>query len=76
MAASNGNTGVNEGTRDIGAMVERAREQVGDYADTAKRTLDTVDRRLSDGMRENPMVVLGVAVGVGYVIGRIFSKIR
>jgi ElaB/YqjD/DUF883 family membrane-anchored ribosome-binding protein len=57
-------------------MVERAREGFEDVTERAKRTLDTVDRTLETRMRENPLLVLGLAVGVGYVIGRIFSRIR
>jgi ElaB/YqjD/DUF883 family membrane-anchored ribosome-binding protein len=62
--------------RDISAMVDQARNRVEDAADRAKRTLGTVDERLSVAMRENPMLVLGAAVGVGYLIGRVFSKLR
>ena len=75
MANQNGSTTTTDG-RDIAAMVDQARTRVEDAADRAKATLDTVDRRLSTAMRENPMMVLGVAVGVGYVVGRIFSKLR
>jgi len=74
MANQNG-TAQTDG-RDISAMVDQARTRVEDAAGKAKRTLDTVDQRLSVVMRENPMLVLGAAVGVGYVIGRIFSKLR
>lgn len=74
MANQNGTT-TTEG-RDIGAMVDEARTRVEDFRGRAMNTIDTVDRRLSTAMRENPMLVLGVAVGVGYVVGRIFSKLR
>ncbi len=74
MANQNGSTQT-EG-RDINAMVDQARSRVEDVADRAKRTLDTVDQRVSVMMRDNPMLVLGAAVGVGYVIGRVFSKLR
>lgn len=74
MANQNGST-TTDG-RDIAAMVDQARTKVEDAADRAKATFDTVDRRLSTSMRENPMLVLGAAVGVGYIVGRIFSKIR
>lgn len=75
MANQNGSTTTTDG-RDIAAMVDQARTRVEDAAGRAKATLDTVDRRLSTAMRENPMLVLGAAVGIGYVVGRIFSKIR
>jgi ElaB/YqjD/DUF883 family membrane-anchored ribosome-binding protein len=74
MANQNGST-QNEG-RDIGAMVDQARTRVEDVAGRARANLDTIDRRVGELMRENPMLVLGAAVGVGYVIGRIFSKLR
>ena len=74
MANQNGTT-TTDG-RDIQAMVDQARTRVEDVAGRAKATLDTVDRRLSTAMRENPLLVLGCAVGVGYVIGRVFNKIR
>jgi hypothetical protein len=73
MANQNGTT--TDG-RDIAAMVDEARTRVEDIRGRAMNTIDTVDRRLSTAMRENPMLVLGAAVGVGYVIGRIFSKLR
>ena len=68
-------TSTSEG-RDVGQMVERARGQIEDYAGQAKETLKTVDKTLEAKMRENPILVLGLAVGVGYVIGRVFSRIR
>jgi len=74
MANQNGSTQTD--SRDIQAMVDQARTRVEDVADRAKRTMDTVDQRLAVAMRENPMLVLGAAVGVGYVIGRVFSKLR
>jgi ElaB/YqjD/DUF883 family membrane-anchored ribosome-binding protein len=74
MANPNGNPQV--GTRDVQEMVERARTEIEDVADRAKRTLDDVDQRLSRTMQENPLLVLGAAVGVGYVIGRLFSRFR
>lgn len=61
---------------ELGKMVERARTKVEDATDRAKDAVETLDRRLADTMQENPMLVLGVAVGVGYVIGRVFSKVR
>jgi len=76
MATSNGNTQVNEGTRDVSEMVERARDGIEDVAERARRTLDTADRRLATAMQQNPLLVLGIAVGVGYVVGRVFSKLR
>ena len=75
MPNRNGTTQVSEG-RDVGAVVERARDQIEEVAVRAKRTLATVDRTLESKMRENPLLVLGLAVGVGYVIGRIFSRVR
>ena len=75
MPNRNGTTQITEG-KDIGAMVDRAREQIEDVADRAKHTLNTVDKTLEARMRENPLLVLGVAVGVGYVLGRLFSRFR
>lgn len=75
MANQNGSTTTTEG-RDIAAMVDEARTRVEDIKGRAIDTIDNVDRRLTTAMRENPMLVLGCAVGVGYVIGRVFSKIR
>ena len=74
MANQNGSTQI--GDRDINAMVEKARGQIEDYAGDAKRRIDDIDRRVSDAVRDNPLLVLGVAVGVGYMIGRIFSRVR
>ncbi len=61
---------------DLGNVVERARDNVEDFAGRARDALQTADRSLQAKMRENPILVLGIAVGVGYVIGRIFSRIR
>ena len=74
MPNRNGTTATSE--RDLGAMVERAREGFDDVTGRAKSALNTVDRTLETRMRENPLLVLGLAVGVGYVIGRVFSRIR
>lgn len=62
--------------RKLGQVVERARTQVEDVTDRAKDAVETLDRRLATAMSENPMLVLGVAVGVGYVVGRVFAKVR
>lgn len=75
MPNRNGTTTTHE-SQDIGAMVGRAREGIEDVAGRAKSTLNEVDRTLQAKMKENPILVLGLAVGVGYVIGRIFSRIR
>lgn len=75
MANENGGSTTHEG-RDIGKMVERARTQVEDVTDRAKGAVETLDRRLATTMQENPLLVLGAAVGVGYVIGRVFSRVR
>lgn len=74
MANENGSTQI--GDKDLGAMVERARGQIEGVAEGARRRVDDLDRRLGDAVRENPLLVLGVAVGVGYFIGRIFSRVR
>lgn len=76
MPNRNGTTQVSDTGRDVAAVVERARDQMEEVAVRAKRTLATVDRTLESKMRENPLLVLGLAVGVGYVIGRIFSRVR
>lgn len=62
--------------RDFGQILEGARDQIGDAADRARRVVRRADRRLHEQMQENPLLVLGVAVGVGYVIGRLFSRYR
>jgi ElaB/YqjD/DUF883 family membrane-anchored ribosome-binding protein len=61
--------------RDLAHMLTSAREQIEDVADRAKRTLDRADKTLAEKMQENPILVLGIAVGVGYVIGRVFSRL-
>jgi ElaB/YqjD/DUF883 family membrane-anchored ribosome-binding protein len=62
--------------RDLGQILEGARDQLGDAADRARRVARRADRKLQEQMQENPLLVLGIAVGVGYVIGRIFSRYR
>ena len=62
--------------RNLGQVVEHTRTQLEDAKDRAKDAVETSDRRLTMGVQENPMMVLGVAVGVGYVVGRIFAKVR
>ena len=77
MANTTGKTQVDDGVgMDTGAMVERARHGIEDAADRAKRTFDDLDQRLSTAVRERPLVVLGAALGVGYVLGRIFNRLR
>jgi ElaB/YqjD/DUF883 family membrane-anchored ribosome-binding protein len=61
---------------DVAKMIEGAREQIGDVADRTRRAVAKADRTLTTKVQENPLLVLGVAVGVGYVIGRIFSRYR
>jgi len=51
-------------------------ERLGAVATRARRTLSQADRSLSTKMQENPLLVLGIAVGIGYVIGRVFSRVR
>jgi hypothetical protein len=77
MPNRNGTTATSEtNEKDIAARIGRAREGLEDVAGRAKATFDRVDRTLQDRMRENPILVLGIAVGVGYMIGRIFSRLR
>ncbi|MGZ3474031.1 MAG: glycine zipper domain-containing protein [Polyangiales bacterium] len=57
-------------------MVEKAKGQLEDYAGDARRRIDDLDRRVTDAVQENPLLVLGIAVGVGYVIGRVVSRLR
>ena len=73
---NNNGTTTSDHANDLGHMVERARGNVEDFAGRAKDALEGADKTLQAKMRENPLLVLGVAVGVGYVIGRVFSKIR
>ena len=75
MPNNNGSTTTDRGN-DIGEMVDRARGNVEDFAGRARDAIQTADRTLQAKMRENPILVLGIAVGVGYVIGRIFSRVR
>jgi len=74
MPNNNGST-TSEHT-DLGQMVERARGNVEDFAERARDAIQSADRSLQARVRENPLLVLGIAVGVGYVIGRIFSRVR
>lgn len=74
MPNNNGTTTSERG--DLGDMVDRARGNVEDFAGRARDAIQTADRTLQTKMRENPLLVLGIAVGVGYVIGRIFSRVR
>lgn len=77
MANTTGKTQVDDGARiDSGAMVERARHGIEDAAERAKQTFDDLDRRLAVAVQERPLLVLGAALGVGYVIGRIFNRLR
>jgi hypothetical protein len=69
-------TGKTSEHRDVATMIEGAREQIGDVTERARRAVAKADRTLSDKMQENPLLVLGIAVGVGYVIGRVFSRYR
>jgi ElaB/YqjD/DUF883 family membrane-anchored ribosome-binding protein len=75
MPNNNGSTTTERGA-DLGEMVDRARDNVEDFAGRARDAIQTADRTLQQKMRENPLLVLGIAVGVGYVIGRIFSRVR
>lgn len=78
MANPNGATETAEAREslDVKKMIEGAREQIGDVADRTRRAVAKADRTLTTKVQENPLLVLGVAVGVGYVIGRIFSRYR
>jgi ElaB/YqjD/DUF883 family membrane-anchored ribosome-binding protein len=61
---------------DVAKMIAGAREQIGDVAERTRRAVAKADRTLITKVHENPLLVLGVAVGVGYVVGRIFSRYR
>ncbi len=55
-------------------MAERAREKVGEAAERAQHAVRKADNLLVAKVRENPILVLSVAVGVGYVLGRLVSR--
>ncbi len=76
MANPNGTTETTHEGRDVTQMLEGAREQIGEATDRARRAVRKADRALGERMQENPLLVLGIAVGVGYVIGRIVSRYR
>ena len=63
------------GLKTIEERIAFLEESIEDVADRAKRTLAKADKTLGEKMKENPLLVLGAAVGVGYVIGRIFSRL-
>ena len=81
MANPNGTTETADPTEareslDVAKMIEGAREQLGDVAERARRAVAKADRTLVTRVQENPLLMLGIAVGVGYVIGRVFSRYR
>jgi ElaB/YqjD/DUF883 family membrane-anchored ribosome-binding protein len=62
-------------------MKGRAEEKIGDLRDRASEQLDGVRGYAEDAgawigsfARERPMLAIGVAVGLGFLIGRIASR--
>jgi ElaB/YqjD/DUF883 family membrane-anchored ribosome-binding protein len=76
MTTATETTGTRPERRDVGQLLEGAREQLGDVVGRTRRAVTGADRKLTERMQENPLLVLGVAVGVGYLVGRLFSRYR
>jgi ElaB/YqjD/DUF883 family membrane-anchored ribosome-binding protein len=76
---TNGNGTAKAVGPDLGPMLEmaeHAREKVNEVAERAQHAVRKADNLLVAKVRENPLLVLGVAVGVGYVLGRLVSRFR
>ena len=59
-----------ESTNGHGHKYAPALQAVAHTAGEIKR----LDRELIEKVRERPLVAVGVALGVGYVVGRLFSR--
>lgn len=53
------------------ARLRAAAESMPALVEQAKRT----DERLMAYVREQPLVALGAALGLGYLMGRVFSRV-
>lgn len=49
--------------------------QLQERLDGLRRELAVADRRLRVAARQNPLLAVGVAVGVGYLLGRLLKRI-
>jgi ElaB/YqjD/DUF883 family membrane-anchored ribosome-binding protein len=59
-----------EPSEDIGALVEQGRELAGNLRDQAVASVKTADKAI----RKHPYKAIGIAVGVGAVIGFLLSR--
>ena len=55
--------------------IERAQERVSHELERARDAMTTMDRRARKLVAERPVTSLLVAVGVGYLVGRIVSRL-
>ena len=55
--------------------IERAQERISHELKRARDEMTTMDRRARKLVAERPVTSLLVAVGVGYLVGRIVSRL-
>lgn len=45
-----------------------------EHFDEAKSTFEAADQVIRDTVRDKPLIAVGAAVGLGYLIGRIIAR--
>jgi hypothetical protein len=74
----NGEPGFDEEYQDNGGGVGRAAAHweaaANEALDRAKEQLSTADAWLRKSTRERPFLVLGAALGIGYLLGRLVAR--
>jgi hypothetical protein len=56
-------------------VVEPLRERAEEVVERVKRTMAPVDEWIRTLAREQPMVALAGAVGIGYLVGRLIRRV-
>lgn len=76
MATSETKTHVETTVDSVLNSFEKVRAEGEAVIDQTRRVVVKADRTLKEKMRQNPLLVLGIALGVGYMAGRLYSKFR
>jgi ElaB/YqjD/DUF883 family membrane-anchored ribosome-binding protein len=58
----------------LGGAYDRAREQLGDAYDTARDNMAAGARYTDETIRENPYYAIGIALGVGVLLGALLRR--
>ncbi len=64
---------VNKATNKISKIADEAAEEFSEKKDQLKKTEEQLVQKCIDYTRENPLTSVGIALGVGFVLSRLFN---